>query len=990
MRYRFDQFELDLTTQELRRGDELVPLWPKVFDFLRYLVEHPGRVLTKRELLDKVWSDAHVNEGTVAWTASQARRALGQAGGQKQPIETVHKRGYRFIAEVEAVHAPPPVSVNEPSRRPFVGREAEMALLKTRLREARDVGRGSLTLLVGPLGIGKTRCMDELADFAARAGVDLWPARCIEAAGAPVFWPWTIVLGKAAHARRSLSARANALLDRLNDGVDAPSSIFEWLEGVSSLLADAASERPILISIDDVQWADTATLELLAFIAPELRRLPIVFIATLRVESPSVRSGSVAPAFRTLVRHAHWHVLEPLSAGDIEQYLRMSTGTNALGADVSEAMLRATAGIPLFVEHTLRALLASGQGKAVLRPERIEPAQIARDVFRAMLDQLPADTQELVISASVLGESFGLSELQGLSGLGPDELLARLEPALRSGVVVAVDPSTARFCHALMCTIAYDGLPALTRAGLHRRAAMAIEALDSERWGAIAHHYHRSLSLGEHGRAAAAAERAAHAAARMHAFADASRFSGWAIEAQAFGGPRPPGARAELLLFHAQMLMNAAYDVAAREIITMVAAIAREHSMYELLVEAARILRRYPLMGGLDDPFTRDLLEEALEHAPAGANSTRIGALSQLSWTPPFSQDIARSKAMSAEALRLAHEFDDESLLLHAFCARLHALSGPDDCEALLSVASELQGFDPRTYPWLATSLLGARHAAHLHRGNALEADAALDELGRLARAHHWTASIWIHDRLRLQEQILRGELVEAVAALDALRAYAERFRVPFGAEMQPVLEALLTVEKVGVRALKERSDLDLLRGGLSLAPIGLRPTIARVLFELGERSFAKAMLDELGSSDFASVPRDIGYLGALASLGMLSVQLNMCAHAQRLYALLAPYPHHNALNLLSLHEGSVSYFLALLADFLEKPDTAVEHHFEDAVSMNERSGLRPQLARTYCEYGRWLRARGAAERANLLFARARSLAESCGMEALVARLPQA
>jgi tetratricopeptide (TPR) repeat protein len=262
----------------------------------------------------------------------------------------------------------------------------------------------------------------------------------------------------------------------------------------------------------------------------------------------------------------------------------------------------------------------------------------------------------------------------------------------------------------------------------------------------------------------------------------------------------------------------------------------------------------------------------------------------------------------------------------------------------------------------------------------------ALAELGQLAHAHRWPALIWIHDRLRVQAQIARGELADASVALDALRAYVDRFRVPFGAEMQPVLDGLWTLEKRGAQALRASADLNLLRAGLSVAPIGLRPTIARLLLELGDRSAAQGVFEALAANDFANVPRDIGYLGALASLGVLAILLDDRARAQCLYELLARYPMHTTLNLLSLHEGSVSHFLGLLAAYLGmEPDA--ERHFEDALAMNERIGQRPQLARTCYEYGRWLSARRQAERARELYARSRSLAESLGMDALLARL---
>ncbi|MDD9932043.1 MAG: transcriptional regulator, partial [Myxococcales bacterium] len=105
---RFGSFELDQDAFELRRGDEVVPLQPKVFDVLSYLVRNHGRVVNKRELLDELWPGEHVNESAVPWSISHARRAIDQKRGDKGPIETVHGRGYRFVGEVtEVAHSRP-------------------------------------------------------------------------------------------------------------------------------------------------------------------------------------------------------------------------------------------------------------------------------------------------------------------------------------------------------------------------------------------------------------------------------------------------------------------------------------------------------------------------------------------------------------------------------------------------------------------------------------------------------------------------------------------------------------------------------------------------------------------------------------------------------------------------------------------------------------------------------------------------------------------
>ena len=132
--YSFGEFTLDLQLYQLRHGDEVVPLEPKVFDVLRFLVEHHDRVATKRELLESLWPHEVVTEAVLPTNINALRRALGQKRGDKTPIETVHGRGYRFATEVSELDCVKPVPLalllvpvlpvwpNLRGNLPFVGR----------------------------------------------------------------------------------------------------------------------------------------------------------------------------------------------------------------------------------------------------------------------------------------------------------------------------------------------------------------------------------------------------------------------------------------------------------------------------------------------------------------------------------------------------------------------------------------------------------------------------------------------------------------------------------------------------------------------------------------------------------------------------------------------------------------------------------------------------------------------------------------------------
>jgi DNA-binding winged helix-turn-helix (wHTH) protein len=141
--YRFGEFELDEDLYQLRCRGEVVRLGPKVFDVLRYLIQHRDRVVTKEELLAKLWPNEFVTESVLPTNVAAARRALGDERGDPKMIQTVHGRGYRFIGEVQehrergvrrmeaAPRGDAPVAPAQPRGPTFVGREEVMAELRS-------------------------------------------------------------------------------------------------------------------------------------------------------------------------------------------------------------------------------------------------------------------------------------------------------------------------------------------------------------------------------------------------------------------------------------------------------------------------------------------------------------------------------------------------------------------------------------------------------------------------------------------------------------------------------------------------------------------------------------------------------------------------------------------------------------------------------------------------------------------------------------------
>ena len=176
----FGRFRLDPQGEGLWRGTEAVRLRPKSFAVLRYLVAHPGRVVTKDELLEAVWPDTVVSEAALTVCLNELRQALGETAQAPQCIATVHRRGYRFVAPVTRVALAEAVAL-APARSPLlVGREGACAQLHEWLAEARH-GARRVGFVTGEAGMGKTTVVDAFVAQATR-DPDLWLARwqCIE------------------------------------------------------------------------------------------------------------------------------------------------------------------------------------------------------------------------------------------------------------------------------------------------------------------------------------------------------------------------------------------------------------------------------------------------------------------------------------------------------------------------------------------------------------------------------------------------------------------------------------------------------------------------------------------------------------------------------------------------------------------------------------------------------------------------------------------
>lgn len=860
-------------------------------------------------------------------------------------------------------------------------------------------------MLVGDAGIGKTRCMDELARLAKEGAFFVWSGRSIEATCNPVFWPWIQILRQAAEEQPVLAEHARALEARLlampeteseheardERGQRAQVDRYWQYEALLGLLRAACATKPLLLAFDDLHWADHGTWELLSYLGPELRRLSILIVGASRH-----RRGAASRVHDPAqIRDAERFKLSALSQDDVTRYLHSVTQDVEPSAALCALLHSISAGNPWFLREAVDGLIVDHgvRALATLQPEAVVPQGAAGERLRARLAALTSEVRRLLELAALLGNRFDVELIARIAGVPREEVLDALELAHSEGFVGLEPPEGAHFAHDLVRQVLYEGCALGERAALHLRAAHALEQLaDPLRLGELAHHYHRALPLAAPARAQAAATAAAKAAARAQAFGDAASFLAWALSAQKNDPEASVRARGELTLERAELERLAGREPVARELVQVTIALAREHHYPDLLVRAARVLRVSFALAPIADALVLSALEDALAMCPETASPERVGAMSLLSWLPrpngtasgaPAAVDMAYGKRTSAEAASLARELPSRGPLYEALQARLYALSGPDDIDALLNVANELLLHSSERPAWALFEALLASYRAHLYRCDLAAADATLRALGEEAQARGLSELSWHHEFFLAQRAFSTGDYAGSEASFAQLAARAQRLNLWHAPILDAVARTLITNEREGMSAVGKTQGLDALLASLVALPHCYAAFGARLAAEAGRLDLARELVFRLTQQHFAALVKDLGYVNALANLSVAAIALDDAALARAIYEQLAPYPHHNTPSgAVGFYEGAAARFLGGLAAYLGEPERA-RRHYDDALTLNTQLAARPLVARTAYEYARFLIRQGQHSAAQPIKAQAISLAGELEMHAL-------
>jgi len=510
LRVRFGRFELDEANSCLLRDGKAVALPPTPFAVLCMLARQPGALLSKNALLDAVWGHQFVSDSVLKTVISDLRTLLDDDARQPRYIETVSRRGYRFIATPIAVPTVPAAQagaagIPTPQLPSFIARVEALARLH-RAWNAACNGTRALVWVAGEPGIGKTMLIEyfvaSLGEIACARG------QCVEhyGTGEP-YLPVLEALGWLCRANDGvpslLRAVAPTWLLQLpwlssaeeRDGLRrelAGVSPYRMLREMGELIDRFTEGQPLLLVTEDLHWSDRSTIQLIDYIARRRGSAGLMWLSTFRTAEVVALDHPLNPVRQELRLHGLCEeiALDPFTEADVADYV--AERSPALAGD--EAFVRAlherTDGVPLFVASVLAEVIARAAARddldagAAAQFAGLAVPENLTGIIDHYIASLGVEQRAVLSAAAVCGVEFRVTtvshvlERSGASVGQACEELAREGlwlKAARGGDGRDVSEPSYAFSHALFRQVLYERAAPAARAQLHRQVGAALE-----------------------------------------------------------------------------------------------------------------------------------------------------------------------------------------------------------------------------------------------------------------------------------------------------------------------------------------------------------------------------------------------------------------------------------------------------------------------------------------------------------------------------------
>jgi DNA-binding CsgD family transcriptional regulator len=382
--------------------------------------------------------------------------------------------------------------MSAPSPRTLAGRDHELTALRARLA-ATVGGQGSLVLVSGEAGIGKTTLAQFLCHEARDAGALVLVGRCYDLAETPPYGPW-LELFAAYHPTGDLLPPAPL---RDPDALATVTSQDALFRQTRDFLAALAALRPVVLLLDDLQWADPASLDLLRFLSHSVAPLPLLLLTTFR-EDELTRRDPLFHLLPTLVRESAARIaLRRIAPADMRglldaRYALPEPDATRLTTDLHTR----SDGNPFFIGellHTLeaeRVLHETAEGWRLGDLTTIRVPTLLRQVIEGRLARLDEETRRLLAIAAVIGQEVPLDLWTTVAEVDEEDLLAAVEQGMEARLLVEVaNDDRIQFVHALLREALYEGIAGMRRRRIHRRVAETLAVARAPDPDAAAYHF---------------------------------------------------------------------------------------------------------------------------------------------------------------------------------------------------------------------------------------------------------------------------------------------------------------------------------------------------------------------------------------------------------------------------------------------------------------------------------------------------------------------
>jgi DNA-binding SARP family transcriptional activator len=871
--------------------------------------------------------------------------------------------------------------------RGLIGRHHELSELHRAVDRALG-GAGSVWLIHGEAGVGKTRLASEALAYAAEHGALAVTAASWDQGGAPPFWPW-------AHALRTIEQRLTASGRAIAHGVDLGDSVpederdrFALFEATLVNLRRAAAATPIVILLDDLHAADLGTVLLLRFIAAGVTDSAVMVIGTYRPDDVRSRVDLGELAFDHLdraVRDGGSISLGGLSLEHVDQLLKGSVAADPEPWVVAR-IHQLTGGNPLFVKH-LAPTIATGLADDDF--DRFDVPDGIRRLLGERLVGLGPDERDLLRIAAVVGLDVSLDVLTAVAAVDTDSVVTRLTPACQRGFVT-IEGDRVGFSHPLLREVLIDEVEPQRRQLLHASVA---DMLTTEAHGSLEEIAHHLLQAGP-GFAVAAAHAcraAAIHAAEALAFEDAIVNYRRGLRALA-DIDAATGGEIDLLRLDLHVGLGRTCWRAARR--PECDAAFDDAWEIALRIGDADRLADVALGGGFSKAFTQSFPNERVDRcrfaldrigdAPTTARSLLLAKLAcELVGHPD--QSLARTAAV--EALAIARETGDERCIGEALAATLVTELGPDLSGEHRALADEMMAIARRRGDRaLAVQARFQLVGTLVEHGDRPGLDVVVNEQHRevdeLAEPGYRRHDVWFRAMLASVD----GDIANAERLVDEGLVASNVADDPDG--------ALVWGGQLGVIRWMQGRINELEPLYRDMATTSSEPVWTTILAWLwsrnGLRTAAQGLLDRVSGRGFTDVPTDRHWLLAMSTAAEAAARVGDRAAADALAELLEPFADRMVPIAMGIsYWGTVARPLAMIELMRGHDDRGIEL-LEAAVVSTARFGALPWLVEAQLDLAVALSSRRhdatGPQRAQALIDEARTTSDRLGLAELADR----